>query len=271
MRVNEVESNGGTPGDWIELFNTGTADVDISGWVVKDNDDTHSYVIPASTTIAAGAYYIVEEAALGFGLGAADSARVYLADGTTLVDSRSWTAHATTTYGVCGTDFVTTTTSTKGAVNDCGSPVRINEIESNGGTPGDWIELKNTGGSTADVSGFVLRDNDDTHSFVIPAATSIPPAATTWPTSRRPSGSAVPTPLALFAADGTTLIDSYSWTAHATTTYARCADGTGAFATSAASTRGAVNACAGDLVTMPWPGSSAVSTVDTPNTLRRAT
>ena len=39
VRINEVESNGGTPGDWIELTNTGPAAVDLSGWIVKDSDD----------------------------------------------------------------------------------------------------------------------------------------------------------------------------------------------------------------------------------------
>ena len=36
VRINEVESNGGSPGDWVELINTGTAAVDVSGWIVKD-------------------------------------------------------------------------------------------------------------------------------------------------------------------------------------------------------------------------------------------
>jgi hypothetical protein len=99
VRVNEVESSNGTPGDWAELLNTGTTAVDISGWIVKDNDEGHRSVIPASTSIPAGGFYVVDESALGFGLGAADSVRVFAADGTTLVDSYSWTAHAGTTYG----------------------------------------------------------------------------------------------------------------------------------------------------------------------------
>src|SRR5262249_6611979 len=63
IKINEVESNGGTPGDWIELFNGTSAAVDISGWGIRDNDSTHViYKIPAGTTIAAGGYYVVEEA-----------------------------------------------------------------------------------------------------------------------------------------------------------------------------------------------------------------
>jgi len=266
IRVNEVESSGGTPGDWIELVNAGSTAVDISGWTVKDSDDAHASVIPAATTIAAGGYYIVEEAALGFGLGAADSARVFAADGFTLVDSRSWTAHATTTFGICGTDFTTTTSPTKGAVNDCGSPVRINEIESTGGTPGDWIELKNNGGQAADVSGYVLKDNDDSHAFVVPANTTVAAGGYYVADVEAAFGLGGADTARLYLPDATTLVDSHGWSTHATTTYGRCADGTGAFAATAAPTKGAVNACAGDLVTTPWPGAGTVATEDVANT-----
>ena len=73
------------------------------------------------------------------------------------------------------------------------STIRINEVESNGGTPGDWVELVNTGTTAVDVSGWVVKDNDDTHVFTIAAGTSIG-AAATWPsTSTRCSGSAART------------------------------------------------------------------------------
>ncbi|MEC3975917.1 lamin tail domain-containing protein [Amycolatopsis sp. H20-H5] len=121
VRINEVESNGGTPGDWVELTNTGSADVDVSGWVVKDNDSSHVFTIKANTSLAAGGYLALDVES-AFGLGSADSARLYQPGGKTLVDSYSWTAHATTTYGRCadGTGaFTTTTASTKGAANAC--------------------------------------------------------------------------------------------------------------------------------------------------------
>lgn len=121
IKVNEVESSGGTPGDWAELYNPTSAAVDLSGWVVKDNDDTHIYTLPAGSTIAAGGYLMVEEADLGFGLGAPDAVRLYSKYGV-IVDSYSWTAHAATTYGRCpdGTGaFTTTVASTKSAANSC--------------------------------------------------------------------------------------------------------------------------------------------------------
>jgi hypothetical protein len=142
--INEVESSGGTPGDWIELYNAGSVAADVSGWKLKDNDDAHAfYVLPSGTTIAAGGFLVIEEADLGFGLGAADSARLFLPDGTTLASSYDWTAHATTTYGRCpdGTGaFTTTTASTKGAANACGS----SDAGTDGGTAKAWPGVDTT-------------------------------------------------------------------------------------------------------------------------------
>jgi hypothetical protein len=268
IRINEVESSGGTPGDWVELYNPGTTTVDLAGWGVLDNDDSHTKaLLPAGAAITAGGFYVVEESTLGFGLGSADSARLFAPDGFTLVDTVSWTSHAATTYGICadGAELVLMTSSTKGAANDCGSPVRINEIESSDGNPGDWIELKNNGAASVDLSGFVVKDSDDTHTFVIPSGTSIA-AGGYWVAEVESSyGLGKADSARLFAADGT-LLDSHSWSEHAATTYGRCADGTGDFVVTAASTKGAANSCAGDLVTSPWPGSPAVATADVKDT-----
>ena len=88
MRINEVESDGGSPDDWIELVNPTTAALDVSGIVVKDDDDTHAYAIPTGTSIAAGGYLVIERAALGFGLGGGDSVRLF--EGDALLDSTTW-------------------------------------------------------------------------------------------------------------------------------------------------------------------------------------
>ncbi len=107
VRINEVESSDGSPGDWVELVNTGTASADLSGWVVKDNDDSHSYTISSGTSLAPGSFLALDVDP-SFGLGSSDSARLFQADGATLVDSYTWTDHATTTAP------------TKGAANACG-------------------------------------------------------------------------------------------------------------------------------------------------------
>ena len=85
-----------------------------------------------------------------------------------------------------------------------------------------------------------LKDNDDTHVFTIPAGTTIAAGGFSSLEDRpgRRSAWAAPTRPACSLPDGTTLVDSYTWTAHAATTYGRCPNGTGAFATTTASDQG---------------------------------
>lgn len=265
LRITEVESSGGTPGDWVELFNPTAAAVDLSGWIFRDNDPTHTYRIPAGTSIAAGAYLVLEEAAFGFGLGGAEEARLF-SPFEVLVDSYAWTAHAAVTYGRCPTpagDFSPNPTSTKGAANDCRPPVKVNEVESNGGTPGDWIELFNAGTAAVDLSGYVVKDADDSHSTVLPAGTTLAPGAfLVVEESTLGYGLGGADAARLFTPAGA-LVDSYEWTAHAALTYGRCPDGTGAFAATTASTKGAANTCTPvGPVTAPWPGAGEVAEVD---------
>lgn len=264
VRINEVESNGGTPGDWIEFINIGTTPADISGFVVKDNDNTRTARVPAGTVLAPGGRFVIEEAQFGFGLGAADAARLYFTDGTTLVDSVAWSAHAVTTLGRCpdGTGaFVNQGGSTKAAPNDCRPLVRVNEVESNGGTPGDWVEFTNIGPDTADLSNFVFKDNDDARTSRLPAGTRLAPGAfLVYEEAQFGYGLGAADAARLYMPDGTTVVDSTSWTAHGTITLARCPDGTGVFQQSAASTKGAANSCAPVGPVIPaWPGGTDIA------------
>ncbi|MBB5785513.1 lamin tail domain-containing protein [Jiangella mangrovi] len=265
VKVNEVESDEGDPGDWIELVNTGAEAVDLSGWLVRDSDDTRFSTIPDGTVVEAGGFYVHEETALGFGLGGGDQARLYTPNGT-LADSYTWEEHAATTYGRCpdGTgEFRTTTTPTKGAANDCGPAVRINEIESSDGEPSDWVELANPSAEDVDIAGFQVKDDDDTHVWTAPAGTVVPAGGHyVVEETDLDFGLGGADTVRLFAADGSA-IDSYAWADHAATTYGRCPDGTGAFAVTVEPTKGAVNSCEGDAVPpAPWPGGPAVTVVD---------
>lgn len=126
VKINEVESNGDPTGDWVELYNTGSTPVDIGNFVFSDNSSA-TYVIPAGTIIAPGAFLVVNDNSAGspgfsFGLGAADTAELFGTDGTTVIDTYSWTAHAASTYGRCpdGSGAFVATASSKGVANSCG-------------------------------------------------------------------------------------------------------------------------------------------------------
>ena len=62
--INEYvyDDNGTDDREFVELYNNGVAAVDISGWTVIGRDVTTvnpSATIPAATSLAAGAYYVL--------------------------------------------------------------------------------------------------------------------------------------------------------------------------------------------------------------------
>lgn len=283
--INEID----TADDWVEILNTGTGAADLSGAVLKDDDDTRTLALPAGTVLAPGQRVVVDvgdEVAYGdasYGLGKADAARLYASDATTLLDSYSWSAHPATTYGRCddGTGTFTTTASpTKGAANDCAAPgatadLVVNEVESNGDDT-DWVELTTTGSGPVDISGFTFRDDDDARTpYTLPAGSVVEPGE--FFVIDQVSGSnPVGFDFGLGNADSVRLFDTtgtlvadYSWTVHSLVSYGRCPDGTGDMTTTTVSTKGAPNDCSspvrinevsttGDWVELTSIGASAV-------------
>ncbi|WP_181407581.1 lamin tail domain-containing protein [Nocardioides sambongensis] len=259
IRINEIITDSATVADSIELTNIGAASVDLSGWVVKDDKDDRTLALPSGTELAPGDYLTVVTATdddAGFGLGNGDAARIFLPDGTTLVDGHSFPSHSAPSWSRCedGTgDFVQANSETLGAPNDCPAPggaadVRINEIESNGDVVGDWVELVNAGDAAADISGWRLIDADPEHQFaVVPDGTVLAPGGfvalyTEFPAPGFGLGSA--DTVTLYRADGTSEVDTHSWAdGHAGTTLGRCPDGTGSWQETTVPTRGSANAC----------------------------
>ncbi len=119
VRINEVVTTGGV-NDSIELYNKGTATVDISAWILKDDKDSSQYKIPAGTTLAPGAFRVFDVHDK-FGLGSADKARLYLPGGT-LVDSFGWSGHSDPSWSRCpnGTGSFGKAALTLGGPNACG-------------------------------------------------------------------------------------------------------------------------------------------------------
>lgn len=60
--INEISFNNNAsvnPGDWIELYNKGKYDIDISGWKLTDSDPSHQFVFAANTWLKANEYLVV--------------------------------------------------------------------------------------------------------------------------------------------------------------------------------------------------------------------
>lgn len=283
--INEIESQDAASGpDWIEVYNPGSTDADISGLIVKDDNDARNMPIPDGTIVPAGGYLqLVDGTHFDFGLGAADAARLFAADGTTLIDQFSWTAHAAQSYGRCpdgqaSAAFIDTLTPTPDAPNSCPAvtdAIVINEIESNGGVPGDWVELYNPTISRIDISGWTFKDNDGLHVYTLPAGSSVESDGylvldeADFGFGLGQNGEMV----RLWDAEGL-LVDSHTWGPHAPVTLERCPNGTGDFVESAVSTKAAKNDCGDTEVEVPddsedptttvqpWPGPQEVSVVD---------
>ncbi|WSL43930.1 lamin tail domain-containing protein [Streptomyces sp. NBC_01268] len=121
IRINEVVTTGSV-NDSIELFNKGTAAVDVSGWILKDDNNSSKFTVPSGTTLAAGAVRAFDVSA-SFGLGSGDKARLYLPGGSTLVDSFTWSSHSAPSWSRCpdGTGAFGQASLTLGAPNNCGS------------------------------------------------------------------------------------------------------------------------------------------------------
>ncbi|MFG2565231.1 lamin tail domain-containing protein [Streptomyces sp. NPDC048567] len=122
VRINEVVTTGDV-NDSVELYNKGGSSVDVSGWVLKDDDKDHAYKISSGTTLAPGGFRAFDVSG-AFGLGSADEARLYLADGKTQVDGFSWSKHSGPSWSRCpdGTGaFKQAASVTLGAANACGT------------------------------------------------------------------------------------------------------------------------------------------------------
>ena len=60
--INEINYNSNDDyesGDWIELYNPGQMEIDISNWVMKDDNDQHSFTMPDETVINGGSYAVI--------------------------------------------------------------------------------------------------------------------------------------------------------------------------------------------------------------------
>ena len=147
------------------------------------------------------------------------------------------------------------------AAGDLGHAVSVvvNEVNPNGPDPAtdpDWIELKNVGSTSADLTGYTLRDSKPSNAVPLPSGSVIAPGAYLVINCRGNNDlgatSGISLDFKLSGSNGDEVhlatpagveLDTTSWTAGAVPvgqTWSRLPDGTGAFA-AATPTRGDVN------------------------------
>ncbi|MEV0868936.1 lamin tail domain-containing protein [Brachybacterium paraconglomeratum] len=258
VRISEVESDDPAGGeDWVELVNTGSEPVDLSGWFLKDDDDSRDWTIPEGTVLEPGARLVLEheKAVAGgfdFGLGKADEVRLFAADGSTEIDRLAWTEHAPTTYIVIDGEVAASAEPTRGEENsgpyvppevpadhpDAGAML-VTEVFSDGE---DWVEVTNVSDREVDLSGWYLLDEKDIPAetpAVVPDGTVLAPGES-HVFRGMPFGLGKGDQARLFTPDGV-LSDGTGWPdgEHATPSWQLGADG--AYAMSRVATPGAPN------------------------------
>jgi hypothetical protein len=174
--INEFSSNGWNGNiDFIELYNTGTANVDLTGYHVTDDqgiaggDD----VVLDGTLVAGGFAVIFPDDAtygeLGFGLGKSDEVHLLGPDGLTVIDAYTGLPdgqHAAPSYArtTDGTGvFALATAATPGGPNSLAptpdaASIKLNEFDTQ---PDDFIELYNAGIATVNLAGWQLSDGEN--------------------------------------------------------------------------------------------------------------
>ncbi|GEK86978.1 lamin tail domain-containing protein [Microbacterium aerolatum] len=295
IRINEVVSDGGDPGDWIEFYNHSADDVDLSGYIVQDDSDKNPYEIPAGTVVAPGGYYVIDtlnedtdEGDFDFGLGKGDSVRLFApgdANGAQPLLQTNWPAgtHQLPSWGAAGEganiEYAATAEPTKGAANifpsgggesdgggagtpGTGSDVVLNEIaydEISGHT--DRVEIFNNGAEPASIAGWTISDDKrDRFSTPFAEGTMLAPGAFAVLVTDVDFTFGLGKGDEVVLYDGTgTEVDAYAYeNTSPTATFARCPDGTGDWAHATAATPGAANDC----TTAPVPGSVVLNEVD---------
>lgn len=261
--INEIESddpNGGN--DWVEIVNTGSESVDLSGWFVTDDKglerltEAKTTPLASGTVLAPGERLVLEENLnFTFGLGKEDTVTLYNRDSQPM-DRYGYSGHATGTWSRVpdGTGDFIDQASTKDVVNiveEVTEPGKlvINEINSQ---PDDWIELMNVGETNLDISGYEIRDNSDDHRWRFAEGTVIEDgkmlvvdqnthgenyndSTGVYEAGTFDIGLGSGDSVRLYDDQGN-LLDTYSWQEHAAyngdgalASYGRYPDGTGAF------------------------------------------
>ncbi|MFW9979506.1 MAG: lamin tail domain-containing protein, partial [Candidatus Thorarchaeota archaeon] len=255
--------------EWVEFYNPQALDADMSGYILDDitSGGTNPYSIPAGTVIPGYGYLVLYQGATGVGLNnAGDTVNLLKPDGTTVIDSYTYTSSADdVSYGResdGSPSWTTFDTPTPGSANIVvlpnGDGVLINEFLPDPNTlyTEEWIELYNPSDTTVNVTGYVLDDitTGGTAPYTIPSGTTIPAHGfivlyqSVTGIGLNNAGDTVN----YISSDGVTVLDSYTYSTSADDiSYGRETDGSSIWTTFDTPSPGASNGAGtsnGDLI-----------------------
>ncbi len=166
--INEISASGSVP-DFIELVNTGSAAVDLSGCTLSDDPDTVKFALPPGTSLAPGAIISFAAPDLGFGLRTGGDTVYFRAPeavGGRILDCLRFGAQITgQSWGRVpdgATSFAFLTAPTPGNPNASAAVLAavISEIfyaPPAGSSQLPFVEITNTSAQPLDLSGWRLR------------------------------------------------------------------------------------------------------------------
>ncbi|MCW5908399.1 MAG: lamin tail domain-containing protein [Chitinophagales bacterium] len=199
-------------GNWVEIRNRGNTTVNLTGWQMTDASPFHIFNFPVNQTLAPGAYLVIADdtvkfknifpgvtnviGELGYGLSNnSDTITIYDNNGSVVYnmaywDSSPWQKTAdglgrTLELRNPGADPTLPQSWFAGCIGGspgvgyapCNEPLIVTEVNYNSilqFDPGDWIELHNQTDNPLNLSGWILKDSEDTNVFVFPPGTIIP-------------------------------------------------------------------------------------------------
>lgn len=180
VRINECQLPDANGNGFVELFNAGQVQADLSGMRLGKSPESLPFVLPAGSKLAVGGFVHFSWAQLGF-RGDRTGDRLYLAsvDGSRFIDAVSFPAQVAGTSAGRWPNGATSISPlplpTPGAANPRPrSDVVINEIQHepiSGNTDEEYVELYNSGSTQADLS---LWEFTKGISFTFPQGTTIP-------------------------------------------------------------------------------------------------
>ena len=195
-------------------LNTDAQTLDLTSWTLRDNKDTpdHIYPIPTDTTLEPGGELLIDMGAADIGLGKSDTARVYNPS-TTLVLSFTWEGdNGDAVYAINDehTDMVLVEgqpadETDQNIIKDEATAVFLKRIDV--GT--DAVILGSKANSAVVLTGWTIKDDDDSHTYQIPDGTTIA-AGGQWGTGTLPFGLGKSDKVRVYNASGT-LILQFSW------------------------------------------------------------